>query len=777
VRTTARFRVRLMLLAVWLVVAIIFPTLCGVSAVPKQKSKVVPESSVSVKLELARKFQSQGWMGEAQVTLEEILAAHPDNSDARALLEQVRAAQKQRADLAAELQLAEAAKSAGLLDDAKGKLEEILKTDPEYPEANTLLAEVLAAKGRLIRQREQMQLDAAEWQLKSGDAEKAIELSQKVLDSANDPEIARRARKIHDEAKPSWLSRLRIMLTLDWLGILVAAIVVILAFWCFLWGARKLISSLYLCYHNRRDRSPVWQVRSINDSTQLGAEALVMSALSKLRDTQDAPASAGLLRLESLILPNPHLLLPADTRPSVDVPAAVEKLQLKIGGIDVGTVIRFLQQMEQWFKCKLPPEPSISGAAFLCGASPSEVTVRLTQYGPDGRIATVSAAVAEAAGVDAAQSAAERAAEKMYYLLAESRGAATGTNVSTADAVVEGLNFLRKYANGEKDDLLEKGLERFQALRAARPELLEACLYEGIMLDLLERHDEALVRFKYVREKTAETDPLHDKAVYNQAVALMRKYRPDDLREAGEIFQRAAGASPDILRQPVKVLAQAARANVIAHYPIFWQRLLYQGKAKDDAECLDWKRTEWRSDGGPGVFAWLLDVKQIAEELKTTLGRIREAAPPEWDAPAMRQLEWAISNAVGNAHLNVATGFLEPPRPPEFDDMGKKQEELLSGALREFHRCEMLLAPGVETLTNLATAYLFLNRFDDARVYAQRAIELNRNYEYAYFRLAHSWDRENRGDKAKEVLAGYKNPVRIPEFKALFGKYHVPLPD
>jgi tetratricopeptide (TPR) repeat protein len=769
VRTPAHLHAKLMLPGVWLVVAIIFPALCGISVVAKQKSKVAPESDVSARLELARKFRDQGWLGEAQMTLQGILAAHPDNSDARTLLEQVRAAQRQRADLATKLQLAEAARSAGLLDDAKSKLEDILKTDPEYPEANTLLAEVLAAKGRLIRQREQMQLDAAEWELKTGNTEKAIELSQKVMDSTNDPEIGQRARKIHDAARPTGLRQFWIVLVPTWVGSLLVGLLVVAALWCLLLVMRASYGFLYRRFRRWRGAGLTWRVRSISDSTPFGADSLVMSAFSKLSKASPEPVSAGLLKLEALILPPPHLLLPAGGQLAIDLAGAVEKLQLKVAGVEVGALARFLQQLGQWFRSGLPSEPNVSGMAFLSGATPTEVTVRLTMYSPDGSIATVSAAVAGAPGLDAAQSAAERAAEKMYYLLAEE--VATETNVVTADAIVEGLSFLRRYVNGEKDGMLEKALEKFGALRAARPEFLEACLYEGIALDLLERHDEAIERFNYVQEDTQATDPLHDKAIYNQAVAHMRKYRPEDLERAVQLFQQVSGTDQDILTKPIKLLARAGRANAIAHYPIFWQRLLHGRKPNDDEECRAWKRKD-----RPQVFGWLEEVKRVGTGLRQDLQTIHAAPGPGWDSTAMRQLDWAISNAVGNAHLNVATGFLEAPRPPEFDDMTKKQEEFLREARHEFQRCEMLLTPGVETLTNLSTTLLYLNRFNEARAYAERAIELNKNYQYAFYRLAQSWDREGRGDKTKEVLLNYREPVWIREFKDLFKKYEVPLP-
>jgi tetratricopeptide (TPR) repeat protein len=89
----------------------------------------------------------------------------------------------------------------------------------------------------------------------------------------------------------------------------------------------------------------------------------------------------------------------------------------------------------------------------------------------------------------------------------------------------------------------------------------------------------------------------------------------------------------------------------------------------------------------------------------------------------------------------------------------------------------MVLQPGVETLANVATTYIYLGRYGDARNYLNQTIRINPSYEYAYYRMAMSWDRENRPLKAVDVLNQYKNPVKIKEFRDLFQKYQVPLPE
>jgi tetratricopeptide (TPR) repeat protein len=83
----------------------------------------------------------------------------------------------------------------------------------------------------------------------------------------------------------------------------------------------------------------------------------------------------------------------------------------------------------------------------------------------------------------------------------------------------------------------------------------------------------------------------------------------------------------------------------------------------------------------------------------------------------------------------------------------------------------------VETLTNLGTVLIDLKRYDEARDYLRRANELNPNYEYAYFRMAESWDRRGRVDEVVKVLRSFAKgrTPRISGFDNLYQKYAVEL--
>ena len=117
-----------------------------------------------------------------------------------------------------------------------------------------------------------------------------------------------------------------------------------------------------------------------------------------------------------------------------------------------------------------------------------------------------------------------------------------------------------------------------------------------------------------------------------------------------------------------------------------------------------------------------------------------------WDPLSRRQLKWAIQNARGNAYLNCAREFCKPLET-ESKEEAEFRGDLLRKALSCFQECEVLLPAGVETLTNLATTLLTVSKREEARSYCERAITLNPNYEYAYYRLAQSWNDDNRKDE------------------------------
>ena len=164
----------------------------------------------------------------------------------------------------------------------------------------------------------------------------------------------------------------------------------------------------------------------------------------------------------------------------------------------------------------------------------------------------------------------------------------------------------------------------------------------------------------------------------------------------------------------------------------------------------------------------------------------------EWDEDMMRSCTWSIHNARGNVALNIACieGISVLPDIGTLDNYKSEQQlhtgeativqsdgrrKLFEYALENFQKNEDIDPRGVETLSNLGTAYDSYARYlgpvivqaDDAEPsedmkgkalkYLERCIEINAAYEYAYYRLAEHWlgSCSNPGE-AKKVVERFR---------------------
>lgn len=655
--------------------------------------------------------------------------------------------------------------------DARKIAEAMLEADPTDAQAAAIVKQSLAQEHQLNARRQNLVLDEAEWQRENGSRDNAVTLAGKVADAATDQGVLDRAAKIEAAARPGkwrqfgekFLEKFPEKL-LSWPLDAIIALGGLVALWGILRGIR---------WGYAKRKKNTWVVEAIQDSTGLGAGVIAGANLLTVHQAWDLtpPVSAGLLNLQALPLPSATALLLKDSDDNRLI-ESIGNLPICVGTVNVGALAKFLQGVLQWFKSDLP---RISGSAFMIQiSSPAQVLVRLTCHGAGGNARTVAARVTMDANIDAARIAAEKAAFKMYYLIAIPR--ADEAAADSAENLRDGLAFLQSYVDGQDATKLIQALEKFQAVRTALPDLWDAYLYEGITLDLLERHDDAILRFDYVERNTKDT-VLKQKAQYNRAVALLRKYRPDDLQRAYVLFEEVSQEPIDLLQEPIKTLAKVGKANALAHYLIFWDVIFAGRQATNDNERLDWKRqygsqVEGLVDGVEAIASELAGYEGIIDRCNTDL-----KSGSKWDDKARRQLEWGRLDAVGNAHLNFAMGFCQSPWQAELGDAESLRQKHLDVALENFRRSEMVLPPGVETLSNVATTYIYLERYGDARNYLNQAIHMNPNYEYAYYRMAQSWDRGNRPLKAIEVLNQYKVPLRIQGFKELFQKYNIAMPE
>ncbi len=180
----------------------------------------------------------------------------------------------------------------------------------------------------------------------------------------------------------------------------------------------------------------------------------------------------------------------------------------------------------------------------------------------------------------------EEVAYKMLYALAR------GGDVAQAESANElrgGLEDLSAYLSASipKEGpsawrRLEQAREIFEGVRKTHPEMLEAHIFEGIALDLLERHEDAAAHFDHVERETAhrtsnDMQDLHWKAIYNGAVSYLRNLY------ALEPIQKAIERLEKLVRRDLGLGAAETIPPAI-------ERL-------DESRCWRWRSPPWLTRG------------------------------------------------------------------------------------------------------------------------------------------------------------------------------------
>jgi tetratricopeptide (TPR) repeat protein len=635
--------------------------------------------------------------------------------------------------------------------------------DSEIREAVDLKwKEVLNKANGKTQSKHLSQLEEAERLLSEGKFDKASETVQGVRKETNDPVVIRKVQEVSDKIHPYRFGLFNIgQQRVYAMGGWVIDVSLVILFLMLGYLLVRLLTQAWALSHRNK-----WLILEIIDGSGQGIGERVIDSLRRLSVEKRSSVSAGLLALERPQFPSVVHLQFAQVE--VDPAPAIDALNLQIGTVNVGAFAKALLVFNKWINAR---RSHITGRVVTSG---TQVTVHLTRRNADGKSSLVSASCDGAGGVDAGVIAANAASYKMYYLIAREQTqkdvdtARLGAEAEAVEKMRQGLEQLRRYIYEQYSEGPQMAYEIFSHIRGEQPTLAIAYLYEGIALDLMERHDEAISRFNYLGHLTSD-DQLKAKAIYNKGISLFRKYTSQDLVDAIKVLSGLIRVERNLVGNPIRALAFAAKANATAHRPIFWQEAIFGDRSRDDSVIR--KRKE---KGKRWIDKQVTRVEGMIRKLKEVHKDSGEGET--WDDISRGQLNWAIFNARGNIYLNCAINFFVPPYLDD-EEEPKKHNEYLEKARAALQQCQLILPPGVETLTNLATVLLFLSRTADARAYAEAAIKLNPDYEYAYYRKAQSWDQENRPDKVLEVLKDFakdRSP-RIRSFKELYGKYSVEL--
>jgi len=267
------------------------------------------------------------------------------------------------------------------------------------------------------------------------------------------------------------------------------------------------------------------------------------------------------------------------------------------------------------------------------------------------------------------QSAAQSASYKIFYLISEKSNVLS--HAEAANSLREGLNQLWQHVTTQDPDKLEEAYDAFRAARTERVDFYEAYLYEGIALDLLSQHDEAIKRFEYLENEERLRDrSLCEKAIYNKAISLFRKYQPAATKEAQITLERLIDSIEESYEESqIKAMALAAKASVIAQEPMY---------AKEP-----------QRDGDNTGASFIEDVSKIKNELDSILKTVKNQK--KWDRGTELQLEWAINNAWGSVHLYSAIYTCGTPNSDRTEEQENRRREYLMIAYDAFQTCALLL--------------------------------------------------------------------------------------
>ena len=626
--------------------------------------------------------------------------------------------------------------------------------------------DALAADDAIKSQRNMVLLDEAERLISEGSHSDARTAITTVLKDTTDEKVIARGKLLLEKNKPSVFGKLGLskatLLKIGgwWVDIIVGIVILVLLYWVL--RAIRYFWSL--------TQSKKWRLQAITDTSNTGVADLIVESLCNW-GSDGATLNSGLLRLERLQLPSVNWLKPNPT--TLDLSEVMKDLSLQLGGglVSLKGLAGAGKGMKTWFYATCP---AISGKASLQG---SNLLVALTARSARGNVIAVTesrtkkspaptpgAGMLPIGGLDSAssfpaediQSAAQSASYKMFYLISEKSNDLS--HAEAADTLRQGLKQLWQHITTQDPYQLEQAYNAFRAARTRRVDFYEAYLYEGIALDLLSQHDEAIKRFEYLENEERNKDAsLRQKAIYNKAISLFRKFHPVAARQAKETLEGLINSIAEPYEESqIKAMALAAKASVIAQGPMY--------------------KTSPPDDGASIAAPVIKDITKIKDQLNTILHNVKENG--EWDRGDELQLEWAINNAWGSVHLYSAIYTCGAPDVPRTKKDEDRRHEYLMIAYDAFQTCALLLTPGVENLTSLAKVALELGWFAQGRAYLDKVINMNPCYEYAHYRLAIEWDKRKDNEKVVQVLQSYlnkKETPHIPAFEALLQKYQTEL--
>lgn len=464
---------------------------------------------------------------------------------------------------------------------ARKYCEKALEAQLENPEGAACLQRVVAAERieASLKQEADRTLDAeklnvvlaeARARIRAGEYDKAIAALSGASTAAKTPAETRQIAQLLEEAYPTFASRLTERATASWVFDVGFAIALLIGVFLALVMVRY-VRRRYRAYRTRLGPLEVkanWLLLPIEDKQDLGIHALVLEALARMKSELESDVDIPTLLplrpvrgepFEPDVWKDFRVDPPRRIREiqdqlqiqlrqhEIELVDAVQDLQLKVGGVELGNVARFMRNTWRWFNVGVP---TIAGTAAVAESADGEkeVTIRLTRSADGMDFATVLASTSHRTAGEAARLAAERVAYKLLYRFA--RPECSAAEVDALAARRQGIDLLQRFVtSGEAAGELRRiGLEkavfnlRFarmtlpnresdgshgaRSLESSQDVVCELHLFEAIGQTLLGDRKSALELLRTLEDLAQNSKPQHRplrlQAYYNHAVLEQR---------------------------------------------------------------------------------------------------------------------------------------------------------------------------------------------------------------------------------------------------------------
>ena len=681
--------------------------------------------------------------------------------------------------------------------------------------------------GRVASMQRDKTLNDADGSLAAGDTANAIKLASPLVNSGTaSPAQRQRAQAILSAAKgPVYGPLLNTITGEPILGLAAALVLIVcgiaaLYLLRFVWRGWRAFNSATFA------QKTMWSVLPVKENAdlKLGATEVILDALGRLpREVDRKLWEPDLL----LLKPTP----PADYEPElisgflkstgpivlappakdldlrcelhdIQLDEAVQGLQLKVQGVDLGSVARFVRTIWHWLNTGAP---TLTGCAEL--TAEKNVAIHLSAAGGPGGFVTVLSTTPSSEATDAVRLSAERAAFKLLYRLRYPER--TQAEVDGQAALRQAATLFTQYAGtaaGAASDTkarvsgLRTAAYNFGFARASMPATVDSLadprpailLAEGTAYALVGDNDEAIERFQQLEDWPCpgKLNALRAQGLYNDAVVMRRMGKPaaavllltnllrersPDLEDPDEerdldsddtycavVARDGHGNAETDLPEGLRLAARLARVAATSAYDDeSWARLPEQRAVMliEDSKNLicDVEALRASLENQPRD-------RRIAEYIHTEALRARGRLLLRWYSCTLGAALYVNGRPLKLKRVDSGQRLIPEVAPSR--ELVRRMEE----AATAMKMCEDQVGGNVELYCDLAEAYLLMAKYKAAEGYARQATLLDNSCERAFYlvsEICYLCATAATMERARSYASAYKGMTTTKTFAGL----------